>query len=96
MTKLQVDNNLVTKLIGGVSPLVRELTGWELATESLRCRVIPKQQGYEEIIIKQLQYIGIPAHEDESRDMFARLTEYLLEANVLAAYLPWRAEIIVA
>jgi hypothetical protein len=95
MTKLLVDNNLVSKLVDEVSPLVRQLTRWKLATKKLRCRVIPKQRGYEEIVINQLQHLGIPVLEDASRDFFERLAEYLLEANVLAAYLPWNAEIIV-
>ncbi|MEA3440286.1 MAG: hypothetical protein U9R58_08390, partial [Chloroflexota bacterium] len=95
MAKLLVDNKLVSKLVGEVSPLVRKLTRWELAANKLRCRVIPKQRGYEEIFIKQLQYLGIPVFEDDPRDFFKRLAEYLLEANVLAAYLPWNDEIIV-
>jgi len=95
MTKLLVDNNLVSKLVDEVSPLVRQLTRWKLATNKLRCRVIPKQRGYEEIVINQLQHLGIPVLEGASRDFFERLAEYLLEANVLAAYLPWNAEVIV-
>jgi hypothetical protein len=95
MTKLLVDNKLVSKLVDEVSPLVRQLTHWKLATNKLRCRVIPKQRGYEEIAINQLQHLGIPVFEDVTRDFFERLAEYLVEANVLAAYLPWNAEIIV-
>lgn len=95
MTKLLVDNKLVSGLVDEVSPLVRQLTRWKLATKELRCRVIPIQRGYEEIVINQLQHQGIPVFEDGTRDLFERLVEYFLEANILAAYLPWNAEIIV-
>jgi len=95
MAKLQVNNKLVSELVGEVSPLVRKLTGWELASDELRSQVIPKQRGYEEIFINQLQYLGIPEYEDDPRDLFERLAEYLLEANVLAAYLPWKDEVVV-
>lgn len=95
MAKLQVDNKLVSKLVDEVSPLVRQLTRWSLATNNLLCRVIPKQRGYEEIVINQLQHQGIPVFEDGTRDLFERLAEYFLEAAILAAYVPWNSEIII-
>lgn len=95
MAKLLVDNKMVSKLVHEVSPLVRQLTRWKLAINELHCRVIPIERGYEEIVINQLQQRGIRVFEYGTRDLFERLAEYLLEANILAAYLPWNAEIIV-
>jgi hypothetical protein len=95
MAKLQVDNSLVSELISEVSPLVSKFTRWELSTKTLRSRVIPKQRGYEEIILNQLQYLGVPVFKDDPRDIFEHLAEYLVEANVLAAYLPWQEEVLV-
>lgn len=95
MAKLLVDNMLVSELVNEVSPMVKQLTRWKLSTNLLQCRVISIQRGYEEIVINQLQHQGIPVFEDKTRDLFERLAEYLLEANILAAYLPWNTEIIV-
>lgn len=61
----------------------------------MRSRVISKRRGYEETIVDQLQYLGIPLDPVNPRDVIGRLAEYLVEPNALAAYPLWREEIVV-
>lgn len=86
MKKLDVTDKLIRELIEEVAPLVSGLTKWNLAIRSLGVRVLPKDRGYEEVLLGQLRGAGINIDEDEPRSLMERLTEYVVEANVLGAY----------
>ncbi len=92
---LTVDDALVRGLIGEMAPLVQEITGWPLAIETMGSRVLPKNRGYEEIILGRLLGLGLDAREIGLQGIGARLLEYLVEENVLAAYQPQPGEILV-
>ena len=51
MTKLPIDNTLLASLVGEVAPWVSSITGWELNLDTLICRALSKDQGYEEIVL---------------------------------------------
>jgi len=95
MVELIVTDELVANLISEVAPLVAEITHWELDMETMQVRVIPKERGYEEIVLRHLQTLGVRIDEHDPRDIFKRLMEYFIEENVLAAYLPAQQEIII-
>ena len=93
MSKLDVNDALLVRLIGEVAPLVGGLTGWDLRLAGLRQRVLPKNQGYEEIVEGKLRALGLPVNP--RRDLITRAVEYLVENNVLAAYEPLNNELLV-
>lgn len=95
MAELVITDELVAELISEVAPLVAEITHWELGMETLQVRVIPKERGYEEIVLRHMQTLGVRIYEDDPRDIFQRLLEYFIESNVLAAYLPAQQEIVI-
>jgi hypothetical protein len=84
MPKLNLDDNSITALVSEVAPLVSAVTGWDLQLASLRCRVLPKDQGYEEIVENKMLALGLPFSLE--RDIVTRTVEYLVENNFLAAY----------
>lgn len=86
MKKLDVTENLIRELIEEVAPLVSGLTKWNLAIGSLGIRVLPKDRGYEEVLLGQLRGAGVNIDEDEPRSLMERMIEYVIEANVLGAY----------
>ena len=86
MPKIEVNDALVRRLAEEVGPLVQEITAWDLHLDSLRCRVLPKDRGYEEIILTRLRGIGLNITDDAPRGLFERLVEYLVEGNTQAAY----------
>ena len=93
MPKLIIDDNSISALVGEVGPLVSSITGWDLQRETLRCRVLPKDRGYEEIVENKLHALGLPFNP--GRDIVTRTVEYLVENNVLAAYEPLTNELMV-
>jgi hypothetical protein len=93
MTRLVIDDNLITSLISEVAPLVSQVTGWNLDIPSLRSRVLPREQGYEEIVEGKLRLLGLQV--SPKRDLITRTVEYLVESNVLAAYEPLANELMV-
>jgi hypothetical protein len=95
MPKLEINQLLVQNLITEVAPLVTRMTGWDLDIPHLRVRVLPRNQGYEEVIISRLQQLGISGWEEWMPGMFERMIETMVEQNILAAYLPGKGEIVV-
>jgi hypothetical protein len=59
MTKLTIDDNLISSLVSEVAPLVSSITGWDLHITTLHSRVLPKDQGYEEIVEGKLRLVDI-------------------------------------
>jgi len=95
MAKLMIDNALLTSLIGEVAPLVSFVTGWDLHLATLQSRALPKDQGYEEIVLGRLQGLDIQDWKELMPDFFERIIEYMVEQNTLAAYMPGIGEILV-
>jgi hypothetical protein len=86
MTKLTIDDHLISSLISEIAPLVTSITGWDLQLSTLDRQVVPKEQGYEAILEGRLRALGIPVSTE--RDFINRMLEYLIENNVMAAYEP--------
>jgi hypothetical protein len=95
MSKLVLDDEFITTLVVQVAPLVEQATGWDLDAGSLRCRVVPKDRGYEEILLGRLRELGFFVDEDAPRPLLDRLVEYLVESSILAAYQPGAGELLV-
>ena len=93
MAKLILEDNSISALVSEIAPLVSSITGWDLHPSSLRTRVLPKDQGYEEIVEGKLRGLGLPISPE--RDIVTRTVEYLVENNVLAAYEPLTNELMV-
>ena len=93
MSKLTIDDRLINSLVNQVSSLVGTITGWDLQIPTLRCRVLPKDQGYEEIVQGKLRLLGLPV--SPQRDIVDRTVEFLVENNVLAVYEPLSNELMV-
>ena len=84
--RLVVNDALITDLITQVAPLVEQETGWDLALPGLKCKVLPKDRGFEEIVIGRLHSAGIEFNPDSPRFLLDRLVELVLEDNIYAAY----------
>ncbi|MFQ5810309.1 MAG: hypothetical protein ACE5JM_11875 [Armatimonadota bacterium] len=95
MPQLHITDMMLRDLIRAMAPLVATITGWELDIASLGSRVLPKDRGYEEIVLGWLRGAGIPVDDDEPRTLIARLVEYVVEANVLGAYQPSPPELLI-
>lgn len=95
MTKLSINNALLASLVGEVAPWVSSITRWDLNLTTLRCRLLSKEQGYEEIVLGRLQGVNIDAWKELMPDFIERLIEYMIEENALAAYMPGAGEILV-
>lgn len=93
--RLQLTDQLVHAELRQVAPVVARLTGWDLGLESLGCRVLPKERGYEEILLSRLDEIGMHDWQDLLPDFLERMLETLIEQNTLAAYLPGAGEVVV-
>ena len=93
MSKLIIDDHSILALVSEVGPLVSSITGWDLQLASLRCRVLPKDQGYEEIVESKMLALGFPF--SPGRDIVTRTVEYLVENNFQAAYEPLTNELMV-
>jgi hypothetical protein len=95
MAKMIVDNAFLTSLIGEVVPLVSSVTGRDLHLVALHSHALPKNRGYEEISLGRLQDINIQEWKEWIPDFTGRLIEYMVEQNILAAYMPGKGEILV-
>ena len=95
MERLDVTDTLIGEIVGEVAPRVEEATQWPLDTESLRWRVLPRDQGYEEILLGRLRGAGVPVRDDDPRGLLDRLVEYVVESNVLGAYQPCTTELLI-
>ena len=92
---LQLTDPLVNEIVHQVAPKVTQLTGWDLSLDTLNCRALPKDLGYEELLVTRLNEIALQDCLDLLPDMFERMLEFLIEQNTLAAYLPETGEILV-
>mgnify|MGYP001085872217 CR=1 FL=1 len=95
MPRLDMTDALIQIVVQEMSPLVERLTGWSLQLATLRQRVLPKERGYEEILLSRMQAAGVNVEDDSPRNIMERLAEYMLEETVLAAYEPGSGEILV-
>lgn len=95
MAKLEVNNALVQTIIQEVAPLVSRFTGWSLDLPHLRSRVLPREQGYEEIFLGRIKQLGVQGWEEIMPGVFERVIEYMVEQNVCAAYMHIPGEILV-
>lgn len=95
MNKIDVTVPLIRNIIENVSPLVEGLTQWGLDIEHMGLRVLPKNRGYEEVVLGRLTGLGIPIQKDGPRPIPERLIEYVLESTILAAYQPNTQELLV-
>jgi len=92
---LTITDTLLHDIIAEVGPLVEGITGWELGLEALGCRIIPKQQAFEEVLLGRLQGMGLAPEALGQSGLATRLLEFLIEGNVQAAYDPGRGELLV-
>jgi hypothetical protein len=95
MPKLPITDALIQNTIIEMAPFVSRATGWDLQLTTLGSRLLPKYLGYEEILLGRLFHTGIHGWEEMIPDFLERMIEYLIEENVLAAYLPEKGEIVV-
>ena len=95
MPKIDVTPELVGRLINQVAPLVEFTTRWSLDLQTLKYRVLPKNRGYEEIVLARFAGVGLPVEIDKPRSPGELLIEYMLENNILGAYEPSTQEILV-
>lgn len=95
MGKLDVNDSLIRTLINEASVHVERATGWDLDITTLKSRVLPKERGYEEVLLGRLRSLGRDVDENAPRSLVDRLVEYIIEANVLAAYQPGTGELLV-
>lgn len=95
MTRLNVTEMLILSLVDEVAPLVENATGWGLNIDSLRCRVLPKDRGFEEVVLGRMRGVGIDVDDDVPRGLIGRLVEYVIEGNVLGAYQPSTGELVI-
>ena len=93
MTRLSITTDLIRSLVGEVAPLVEGLTHWSLETAALNVRVLPRDRGYEEIVLRRMGAVGIPVDETAPRNLIERLVEYAFEHNVAGGYEPSRGEL---
>lgn len=92
---LEITDALLREVVSEVGPLVEAETGWPLELEGLGIRAVAKERGYEEIVLGRLRGAGVALEEAVRPRLLERLLEYLVEANVLAAYEPSSSALIV-
>jgi len=95
MKKLHITETLIGGLIEEVAPLVEKVTKWNLELSSLQTRILPKDRGYEEVLLGRLRGAGIQVDDEHSRTFIERLIEYVLESNIAGAYQPSTQEILI-
>jgi hypothetical protein len=93
MTRIDVTESLIRRLAEEVQPLVTKLTGWQLDLPGLVIRTLPRDRGYEEVILHRLQGVGLSIDKDAPRGLFERIVEYVVEHSVAAAYEPSTGEL---
>jgi len=95
MPRLDITEGLIQTVVQDMAPLVERLTGWDLQLPTLQVRVLPKDQGYEEIVLGRMQQAGVPVDPAAQRNFIERIAEYMIEETVLAAYDPGRQTLLV-
>lgn len=95
MPRLDITQGLIQSVVQEMAPLVERLTGWDLQLPTLQTRVVPKDQGYEEIVLGRLQSTGIAVDFTAQRNFLERIAEYMIEETVLGAYDPGRQTLLV-
>lgn len=95
MPRLDITEGLIQTVVQDMAPLVERLTGWDLQLPTLQVRVLPKDQGYEEIVLGRMQQAGVPVDPAAGRNFFERIAEYMIEETVLGAYDPGRQTLLV-
>lgn len=93
--RLQIDDGLLRQVVAEVGPLVEAETGWPIEPDGLKVRAVPKERGYEEIVLGRLRGAGVALDETGRPGLLERLIEQVIEANVLAAYEPAGRELLV-
>jgi len=93
MTRLDVSVELAHSLVREVAPLVEGVTNWTLDAGALVIRVLPRDRGYEEIVLRRLEAAGVLADDGAPRGIVERMVEHVLEHNVAGAYEPSRGEL---
>jgi hypothetical protein len=86
MVRLNIDERLVDDLVTQMGPVVEQMTGWNLSLAGLGSRVLPRDRGYEEILLGRVRGAGFNIDENGHRTILERLIEYVVESNVLGAY----------
>lgn len=95
MKKLNITCDLIQNIVKDITPLIENLTQWQLRINTLRILVLPKNQGYEEVILGRLRGAGILIDKNHPRSIIEKLLEHVIEANILGAYQPGTQEIII-
>jgi len=80
-------------MVRQVGPLVEAITRWNLRLDQMRCRVLPKEAGYEELVLGRLRGAGIYVEANASPGIIERLLEYVIEGNAMGAYEPSTQEL---
>ncbi len=93
MTPLDVTDHLVWEMVRQVGPLVEATTRWNLRLHEMQCRVLPKEAGYEELVLGRLRGAGVCVEANASRGIIERLLEYIIEGNAMGAYEPSTQEL---
>jgi len=95
MKKLNITKNLIQNLVDEVAPKIENLTKWYFKLDELGILVLPKNRGYEEVVLGRLQGAGIPIDENRPRSILEKMIEYVIEANILGAYQSSTQELII-
>jgi len=95
MKKLNITHYLVQHIVNDITPLIEGLTQWKLGISNLNILVLPKNQGYEEVILGRLQGAGVHINKDHPRSVIEKLLEHVVEANILGAYQPGTEQLII-
>ena len=93
--RLVVTEQLIREVVHEVAPVVSEATGWPLEIRALGHRVLPRDRGYEEVLLARIKGAGIDLGDAPKRGLLERLLEYVVEGTVLAAYEPSTSELLV-
>ena len=93
--RLVVTEQLIREVVHEVAPVVSEATGWPLEIRALGRRVLPRDRGYEEVLLARIKGAGIDLGDAPKRGLLERLLEYVVEGTVLAAYEPSTSELLV-
>lgn len=95
MARLDVTDELIRELVEQVAPLVEDLTGWSLEIDSMFSRVVPKNQGFEQLLLARLEGAGVCVGSMKKRGWLERFAEYVIEGNLLGAYDSKRSELLI-
>jgi hypothetical protein len=93
--KLDITERLVRETVEDMAPLVEGITGWGLELSALGVRVLPKDRGYEEIVLARIQGAGVSIDENAPRNIIERIVEYVVEDCLIAAYEPSSSKMLI-